>query len=60
MELEGTPGHRLVTYYAEPGTADHDAMVLLDLLGQEQPAKRTPTHDDRSAAVADDPASPRP
>jgi transcriptional regulator with XRE-family HTH domain len=30
MQIEGTPGHRLVTYYAEPGTRDHDAMVLLD------------------------------
>ncbi|MFD3375321.1 MULTISPECIES: helix-turn-helix transcriptional regulator [unclassified Streptomyces] len=58
MELEGTPGHRMVTYHAEPGTADHDAMVLLDLLGQEQLAKRTPAHDDRSAAAEDDPASP--
>ena len=38
MELEGTPGHRLVTYYAEPGTADYDALVLLDLLGSERPA----------------------
>ncbi|MER5432155.1 helix-turn-helix transcriptional regulator [Streptomyces sp. NPDC002588] len=58
MELEGTPGHRMVTYHAEPGTADHDAMVLLDLLGQEQSTKKTPAHDDRSAAVEDDPASP--
>jgi hypothetical protein len=31
MQLEGTPGQRLVVYYAEPGTPDHDAMVLLDL-----------------------------
>ncbi|MFK0159391.1 helix-turn-helix transcriptional regulator [Streptomyces sp. NPDC090499] len=31
MQLEGTPGHRLVTYYAEPGTPSHDALVLLDL-----------------------------
>ena len=23
-------GHGLVVYLAEPGTADHDAMVLLD------------------------------
>ena len=37
MQLEGTPGHRLVTYYAEPGTPGYDAMVLLDLLGQERP-----------------------
>ncbi|MFC8146378.1 helix-turn-helix transcriptional regulator [Streptomyces paradoxus] len=41
MELEGTPGHRLLTYYAEPGTPDHDALVLLDLLGS-QPTPRGP------------------
>lgn len=58
MELEGTPGHRMVTYYTEPGTADHDAVVLLDLLGNEHPAKKTPAHDDRLAAVEDDPTSP--
>ncbi|WP_369240260.1 helix-turn-helix transcriptional regulator [Streptomyces sp. R21] len=39
MELEGTPGHRLVTYYAAPDTAEHDALVLLDLLGS-QPTPR--------------------
>ncbi|MBY8881468.1 helix-turn-helix transcriptional regulator [Actinacidiphila acidipaludis] len=39
MQLEDTPGHRLVVYYAEAGSADHDAMVLLDLLGtQNAPA----------------------
>ena len=42
MELEGTPGHRLVTYYAEPGTADYDALVPLDMLGS-QPAPHQPT-----------------
>ncbi|XVV10194.1 helix-turn-helix domain-containing protein [Actinoplanes sp. CA-131856] len=30
MQVEGTVGHRLVTYFAEPGTPDHDALVLLD------------------------------
>ncbi|MFD1271778.1 helix-turn-helix transcriptional regulator [Streptomyces kaempferi] len=30
MHLEGTPGHRLVAYYAEPGTPGYDAMTLLD------------------------------
>jgi transcriptional regulator with XRE-family HTH domain len=30
MQIEGTPGHRLVIYQAEPGTPDHDAIVLLD------------------------------
>lgn len=57
MELEGSPGHRMVAYYTEPGTADHDAMVLLDMLGQEQPAKRTPA-DNGLAAAEDDPSSP--
>ncbi|WP_326761676.1 helix-turn-helix transcriptional regulator [Streptomyces phaeochromogenes] len=51
MELEGTPGHRLITYYAEPGTPYHDALVLLDMLGS-QPARHEPT------APADKPRSP--
>ncbi|MDT0462238.1 hypothetical protein RM764_04310 [Streptomyces sp. DSM 41699] len=41
MELEGTPGHRLVAYDAEPDTPDYDALVLLDILGsQPSPAGR--------------------
>ncbi|MER6535945.1 helix-turn-helix transcriptional regulator [Streptomyces sp. 900105755] len=35
MQLEGTPGHRLVAYYADPATPDHDAMLLLDMLGTQ-------------------------
>lgn len=31
MQLEGTPGQRLGVYVAEPGTPDHDAMILLDM-----------------------------
>ncbi len=31
MELEGTPGRRLGVYVAEPGTPEHDALLLLDL-----------------------------
>ncbi|WP_369251228.1 helix-turn-helix transcriptional regulator [Streptomyces sp. R41] len=42
MELEGTPGHRLITYYAEPGSPDYDALVLLDMLGS-QPTPHEPT-----------------
>ncbi|MEU6351725.1 helix-turn-helix transcriptional regulator [Streptomyces sp. NPDC047072] len=38
MELEGTPGQRLVTYYAEPGTPEYDALVLLDILGSQTSA----------------------
>ncbi|QQM38634.1 helix-turn-helix transcriptional regulator [Streptomyces liliifuscus] len=30
MHIEGTPGQRLGVYIAEPGTPDHDAMLLLD------------------------------
>ena len=43
MQLEGTPGQRLGIYLAEPGTADYDAMILLDMTGTrhaEQPAAR--------------------
>ncbi|UFQ99751.1 helix-turn-helix transcriptional regulator [Streptomyces sp. Go40/10] len=50
--LEGTPGHRLVAYYAEPATPEHDAVALLDLLGQES-ANRT-----ASRGTATDVASP--
>jgi transcriptional regulator with XRE-family HTH domain len=35
MQLEGTPGHRLVSYYAEKATPEFDAVVLLDLLGSQ-------------------------
>ncbi|MFD9497764.1 helix-turn-helix transcriptional regulator [Streptomyces sp. NPDC060035] len=31
MALEGTPGHRMGIYTAEPGTPDHDAMLILDM-----------------------------
>lgn len=31
MQLEGTPGQRIGVYTAEPGTPDHDALLLLDL-----------------------------
>jgi transcriptional regulator with XRE-family HTH domain len=35
MNLEGTPGQRLGVYTAEPGTPDHDAMLLLDAIAPE-------------------------
>jgi hypothetical protein len=41
MQLESTPGQRLGVYTAEPGTPDHDAMVLLDMTAprrSDQPA----------------------
>lgn len=37
LHIEGTPGQRLGVYTAEPGTPDHDAMLLLDLTAP-QPA----------------------
>ena len=40
MQLEGAPGHRLVAHYADPGTPDHDKMVLLDLAAVEPDRKR--------------------
>ena len=30
MQLNGTPGHSLIAYYAEAGTPEHDALTLLD------------------------------
>jgi transcriptional regulator with XRE-family HTH domain len=32
LPLAGTGGQRLIVYLAQPGTPDHDAMVLLDML----------------------------
>lgn len=42
LRLEGTPGHQLLAYNAEPGTPEHDAVALLDLLAHE-PASRSAT-----------------
>ena len=46
MALTGTPGQHLITYYAEAGTPEHDALILLDNLGAitapATPAVRTP------------------
>lgn len=39
MQVEGTPGHQLVAYHAEPGTPEYDALVLLDLAASELAAK---------------------
>ncbi|PVE11800.1 helix-turn-helix transcriptional regulator [Streptomyces scopuliridis] len=41
MQLEGTPGHRLVVFYAEPGTPEHDKIVLLDATVTEPASKAT-------------------
>lgn len=40
MSLAGTPDQHLITYYAEPGTPEHDALTLLDNLGADQPASQ--------------------
>ncbi|WP_181764438.1 helix-turn-helix transcriptional regulator [Streptomyces albidus (ex Kaewkla and Franco 2022)] len=45
MELEGTPGQRFGVYTAEPGTPDHDAMLLLDMTAPRSaphPAEQDP------------------
>jgi hypothetical protein len=39
LELNGTDGQRIVTYLAKPDTADHDALVLLDM---DQPSADRP------------------
>ncbi|WP_327341634.1 helix-turn-helix transcriptional regulator [Streptomyces europaeiscabiei] len=44
MHLEDTPGQRLGVYTAEPGTPDHNAMLLLDLT-----APQPTVHPDTSA-----------
>ncbi len=35
MSLNDTPGQRLGVHVAEPGTPDHDAMLLLDMTSPE-------------------------
>ncbi|MFB8176031.1 helix-turn-helix transcriptional regulator [Streptomyces sp. NPDC055966] len=57
MELEDTPGHRLVAYFAEPDTPEYDALALLDLLGSQQSPTAT-THPDRPSATAQDGPAP--
>ncbi|WP_105974296.1 helix-turn-helix transcriptional regulator [Streptomyces geranii] len=42
MHLDDTPGQRLGVYTAEPGTPDHDAMLLLDLTTPESVAHPEP------------------
>ncbi|MFI5555323.1 helix-turn-helix transcriptional regulator [Streptomyces sp. NPDC051738] len=39
MQLEDTPGQRLGVYTAEPGTPDHEAMLLLDMTSPEPAAQ---------------------
>ena len=53
MTLEGTPGHRLSTYFATPGTPDHDALILLDMTAAH-PAAATKSEPDQPAPSRDD------
>ncbi|MGW2518554.1 helix-turn-helix transcriptional regulator [Streptomyces sp. NPDC001617] len=61
MQLEGTPGHRLVTYHAEPGTPAHDALVLLDLTAHKPAARDTqPPQGARPTTTPDEASSSSP
>jgi transcriptional regulator with XRE-family HTH domain len=42
MQIEGTPGQRFVTYFAEPGSADHDKLVLLDMTSPQDTSVSSP------------------
>ena len=42
LPLAGADGQRLIVYLAAPGTADHDAMVLLDMLATGREADARP------------------
>lgn len=50
MDLEGTPGHRLITYYAQPGTAEYDALVLLDMLGSQSTPRESSSNQDEATS----------
>lgn len=58
MHLDGTPGQRLGVYTAEPGTPDHDAMLLLDLTAPSPSVTRTPRPNSNNAR-SPDPRQPR-
>jgi len=45
LDLTRTEGQRLVVYMAAPGTADYDAMVLLDLASSADAAKDESAYD---------------
>ncbi|MFE6822235.1 helix-turn-helix transcriptional regulator [Streptomyces sp. NPDC057690] len=51
MELEGTPGHRLLAYFAEQGTPDHDALVLLDMAARPEPTEAEDMRTDETGAA---------
>lgn len=41
--IEGAPGHRLVAYYALPGTPDYDSLLLLDQVDQVDQGRGAPS-----------------
>lgn len=41
LHVEGTPGQRIGVYTAEPGTPDHDALLLLDMATSATSAHNT-------------------
>lgn len=43
LQVEGTPGQRIGVYTAEPGSPDHDALLLLDMTAPRPAASHTPT-----------------
>jgi hypothetical protein len=47
MPLVDSEGQRIVVYLAEPGTPDHDAMVLLDMSAsaRSEDPRPAPVHD---------------
>ena len=45
LDLTRTEGQRLVVYMAAPGTADYDAMVLLDMASTAGAATDESAHD---------------
>jgi hypothetical protein len=43
LDLARSDGQRLFVYMATPGSADYDAMVLLDMAGSAVTSPRAPT-----------------
>ncbi|MGW7255166.1 MmyB family transcriptional regulator [Streptomyces sp. NPDC054834] len=41
MQIQGTPGQRFIACFAEPGTADHDKLVLLDMATPQDTSVRS-------------------